>query len=355
MKNKLGKLSHSAPLSENHITKKWSSGDINKPLVSIVCHTYNHVEFIKDSLNGFLSQITSFPFEIIINDDASDDGTSEVIKKYHSRFPNLIKPIFHKENQYSKGFSPRRFSFPRVRGKYIALCEGDDYWTSSVKLEAQVEEFVEGVSLVFHDSVRIYGGGDYILSESYYEANKPINGYTPFQMASGCKIPTASSMFLAEPVLSSANIDVINGDHLLWAILASSGRAKFINKRMSAYRHHSGGVWSGRNASSKIEPALKSRKVIFKVVEKKFKSAALLGLLSTMFEIFKEMSTIGEAGKARLVLRSSYTNFSKMVCKCSFRDKKSLRYIFRSLKLLLIRYPLFIFIFNKNNLIERRK
>ena len=110
-----------------------------KPLVSICCSTYNHEKFIGEALDGFLIQKCNFPVEILIHEDCSTDNTAGVIKEYQKRFPAIIKPVFQKENQYSKGVKPSQLLFPRAKGKYIAFCEGDDYWTDSCKLQKQVE------------------------------------------------------------------------------------------------------------------------------------------------------------------------------------------------------------------------
>lgn len=111
------------------------------PLVSICCITYNHAPYISQCVDGFLMQKTTFPFEIIINDDCSNDGTTEILKDYAIKYPELIHLILHDENQYSKGV--RRilatFVYPVAKGKYIALCEGDDYWTDPYKLQKQVD------------------------------------------------------------------------------------------------------------------------------------------------------------------------------------------------------------------------
>ncbi len=111
------------------------------PLVSICSLTYNHAPYIRQCLDGLLMQQTNFPFEIIINDDCSTDGTTEIIRDYAERFPEIIKPIFHEENQYQKGLRGffQKFVFPKAQGKYIALCEGDDYWTDPLKLQKQVD------------------------------------------------------------------------------------------------------------------------------------------------------------------------------------------------------------------------
>jgi glycosyltransferase involved in cell wall biosynthesis len=116
------------------------------PLVSVSCATYNHENYIRDSLEGFLIQKTTFPIEILIHDDASTDGTADIIKEYEKKHPDLIFPIYQKENQYSKGLTiSSTFNWPRARGKYIALCEGDDYWTDPYKLQKQVE-FLEATA-----------------------------------------------------------------------------------------------------------------------------------------------------------------------------------------------------------------
>lgn len=111
------------------------------PLVSICCLTYNHGPFIGKCLDGFLMQQVDFPFEILIHDDASMDRTQEIIKEYQARYPEIIKPILQTENQYLKGVRgiSLHFNFPRAGGKYIALCEGDDYWTDLYKLQKQVD------------------------------------------------------------------------------------------------------------------------------------------------------------------------------------------------------------------------
>jgi len=106
------------------------------PIVSICCITYNHEKYIRDAIEGFLMQKTLFPIEILIHGDASTDKTADIIKEYEVKYPDIIKPIYQTENQFSKGVSiSATYQFPRARGKYIAICEGDDYWTDPHKLQ----------------------------------------------------------------------------------------------------------------------------------------------------------------------------------------------------------------------------
>lgn len=111
-----------------------------EPLVSICCLAYNHEKYIEDALKGFVNQKTEFPFEVIIHDDASTDGTTDIIRRYEKLYPEIIKPIYQEENQYRKHISIQKtYNYPRCKGKYIALCEGDDYWCDENKLQKQVE------------------------------------------------------------------------------------------------------------------------------------------------------------------------------------------------------------------------
>ncbi len=110
------------------------------PLVSICCIAYNQSHYIRDALEGFLMQKTNFAFEVLIHDDASTDGTEQIIREYEAKYPEIIKALYEEENQWVKG---RRgssvFNYQRALGKYIALCEGDDYWTDPLKLQKQVD------------------------------------------------------------------------------------------------------------------------------------------------------------------------------------------------------------------------
>lgn len=113
---------------------------IERPLVSILCLSFNQAHYIHQCLDGFVMQKTAFPFEAIIHDDASKDGTAEIIQEYAENYPQIIKPIFEKENQYTKiGFSGiGELMSEKAQGKYIAFCEGDDYWIDPYKLQKQV-------------------------------------------------------------------------------------------------------------------------------------------------------------------------------------------------------------------------
>ena len=130
-----------------------------KPLVSIICITYNQAEYLSSCLDSIFSQQVDFQVELIIHDDASTDSTTEIISQYIKKCPFQIKTILQKENQYSKGIDIfSKYIYPKVEGKYIAICEGDDYWTDSRKLSIQIKmlEANQSFSATAHQSTVIY-------------------------------------------------------------------------------------------------------------------------------------------------------------------------------------------------------
>lgn len=133
-------------MTENEIMRTWK-GDPSNPIVSICCITYNHEKYIRGTIEGFLIQKTEFPFEIVIHDDASTDNTAKILKNYAEQYPKLIFPIWQEENQYSRGVKIYPSCvWPKARGKYIALCEGDDHWIDSRKLQNQMN-FIEKIKI----------------------------------------------------------------------------------------------------------------------------------------------------------------------------------------------------------------
>ncbi len=125
--------------TQEEIMSSWKNKE-DPPLISIKCITYNHEPYIHQALDGFLSQVTDFPFEIVVHDDASTDQTAEIVRTYEQKYPLLIKAIYETENQYSKHDGTiRRLMQEKMQGKYIAVCEGDDYWIDACKLQKQVD------------------------------------------------------------------------------------------------------------------------------------------------------------------------------------------------------------------------
>lgn len=220
-------------------------------LVSICCLTYNHESHIEKCLKGFIMQKTNFAFEVLIHDDASKDKTAEIIRKYEAKYPDIIKPIYQVENQFSKGVPvTRQFQFPRAKGKYIAMCEGDDYWTNPNKLQKQVDflESNEDFSICFH-KVKIHENHRLVYD---YMTNVPNEVTTIVDIAKVNYIHTPSVLFRNNLIKEFPNWFSLctHGDHPLYILLAQYGKIMCLNDCMAVYRIHKGGNWSQRDAKN---------------------------------------------------------------------------------------------------------
>ena len=219
------------------------------PLVSIACVVYNQELFIQQCIDGFLMQRTTFTIEIIIHDDASTDNTTLVLKEYADKFPQLVLPIFQTENQYSKGINPGfEFVFPKCRGKYIALCEGDDYWIDPYKLQKQVDFLEENpeYSLCFHNALLLFTDKD-TSSNPFKKLEE--REYTGEEILQEWTIPTASVIFRKDAcdVKKLNNPNYFYGDIILFLTLAEKGKLWCINEPMCIYRKHAGGMTSQKD------------------------------------------------------------------------------------------------------------
>ena len=219
------------------------------PLVSICCLTYNHEAFIRDALEGFLRQRTDFDFEILIYDDASTDGTARIIREYAMGDPERIRPILQEENQYSKGVTnpSGAFNFPRARGKYIAMCEGDDYWTDPDKLQRQVDylESHPGCSLCIHSArILTVDGSRSDRRMRPYRGNRRIRPEEIIDKA--CGYATASMVFPSRLVkeLPSYYTDCPVGDIPLQLMAAAEGYGYYMDRDMSVYRVGVAASWT---------------------------------------------------------------------------------------------------------------
>ena len=217
--------------------------------VSVCCITYNQKAYIRDALEGFVNQTANFAYEILIHDDASDDGTAEIIKEYADRFPDRIFPILQKENQYSKGITSVSgiYNFPRARGQYIAMCEGDDYWTDPGKLQKQADylDAHPDCSLVFHNArVEVQGRA---VTERWmrpYKKSRKVTAEEIIDKTSG--YATASLMFRRSVVedLPDFYMNAPIADIPLQLLSAARGWAYYMDEAMCVYRLGGASSWT---------------------------------------------------------------------------------------------------------------
>ena len=213
-----------------------------RPLVAIHCFVYNHEPYLRDCFEGFVMQQTNFPFVAIVHDDASMDGSAVIIREYEEKYPHIFKPIYETENQYSK----RDGSLDRIMdeainatgAKYVAMCEGDDYWTDPLKLQKQVD-FMEAnseYSMCFHGAL-VKNELGYV--EDYDCTFITPKDYTAQELFTHWIVPTASIVYKKDIVHAYPIVNgewMITGDVCLVAKCATVGKVRGMTDVMSVYR-----------------------------------------------------------------------------------------------------------------------
>lgn len=235
--------------------------DSSEIKVSICCLVYNHEKYLRKCLDGFIMQKTNFKYEVLIHDDASTDSSPNIIKEYESKYPDIIKPIYQKENQFSKGIKIGfTYQYPRVKGKYIAFCEGDDYWCDENKLQIQIEAMERNPSCTLcshrvewiNESGMSLGKSEpiidikhgFITQDEFIKHFMCCDSY-PFR---------TNSYFIKSSVITDLYENGFPdfytkckvGDVPILLLCATKGDIYYIDKRMSYYRRGSLGSWTVR-------------------------------------------------------------------------------------------------------------
>lgn len=227
--------------------------DDNDIMVTVAVPCYNHERYLRDCLEGIMMQQVDFGIEVLVIDDASTDGSRAIIDEYVNRFPHIIKPIYHKENFYQKGRCILLESLlPNIHGKYLAFCEGDDYWTYPCKLKRQIE---------FLESHKKYSGCCHHYIEKYID--NPNAKQTAFTIRHSRRLTVFD--ILIEPQLQTATFvmrsEIFKEDKelhkfmkqtyvtdvALFLATLNAGKIYGFREWWSVYRIHDKGLWQCQN------------------------------------------------------------------------------------------------------------
>ena len=250
---------------------------MNKTLVAIKCAVYNHEPYLRDCLEGFVMQQTNFPFVAIVHDDASTDGSAAIIREYEEKYPDIIKPIYEAENQYSK----RDGSVGRIMNaaidatgaKYIATCEGDDYWTDPLKLQKQVDILEKDESLMMcctncsvvdKHSVELHAVRGGVVKDDI-EGRYNLRDF----FRDNHQYPTLSVVYRCTHTQEvrqkyAHTINAFLGDWTLWICLLIYGDMYFLNEVTCAYRIN---PTSLTHTVNRVERAKANRDICAKVAD----------------------------------------------------------------------------------------
>lgn len=236
--------------------------------VSIVCNAYNHEKYIKKTLESFLEQKTNFKYEILVHDDASTDDTATIIKKYEEMYPEIVKPIYQKENQYSKGINvTTTYQYPRAKGKYIAFCEGDDFWTDELKLQRQYELMEK------HPEINMSAHAASAISEDkelyrIAPANQERVFSTEEVIKGGGAFVSTNTLFYRKSMVTEVPefYKYLSLDYTLQIWGSLKGGLLYLPQCMAAYRVATPGSWTVR-VSKKKELFLRHRQRVIEALK----------------------------------------------------------------------------------------
>lgn len=258
-----------------------------EPLVSICVITYQHKNFIKECIDGILMQKVNFPYEIIIGDDGSTDGTTEICKTFANSYPDKIRLFIRdrKLSQYQNEVTGRVTRFNGVwvrmsaRGKYLAICEGDDFWTDANKLQKQIN-FMEThpeYSMCFHNAIEHYESGE---KKDKNFSNVYDKDYSGVEIYKKWIVPTASVVLKSCVIHNNLyiksifNNNFIYGDIVLFLSCAHEGKIRGFSDCMSVYRRHEGGMVFKKSYNQDLV-RLNHDLAIYQTFGEKYKAAAL--------------------------------------------------------------------------------
>jgi glycosyltransferase involved in cell wall biosynthesis len=243
-----------------------------EPLVNVHMVAYNHAQYIEQAIEGVLMQKTTFPFNLIIGEDKSTDNTLAICRGYQEKFPDKIVLVVREQNTgMAKNFCDL---IDQCTAKYVAFCEGDDYWTDPLKLQKQFD-FLEkntDFALCYHH-VKIIQQDSFQNRKLEMKTNQPEVSTIEAILKKNIWAHLNSILYRRE-LLSKCPSWMANCPSLDWAILATiiGGRKiKYMNETMSVYRQHGGGIWSGNTIATIYKNTLKSAKVLKKHIERKYR------------------------------------------------------------------------------------
>ena len=221
--------------------------------ISIVCVTYNHRKFIERTMFGFLRQKFKYKVEILIYDDNSTDGTTEMLQSYANDYPDLIHLVVQPYNKFSRGEAKPHLFFEKARGKYIAYCEGDDFWICARKLHDQFSYLEKHPTVALTYGKSMFIDGDGVLTNTFSSRSNYLN-HKGKNLEKGVNIFTLTAMFRNQfPVIDTKGKNVFL-DMILWSQCGEFGAGHFLNElEPCVYRVHTQGLNSGASQAQQLQ------------------------------------------------------------------------------------------------------
>lgn len=288
------------------------------PIVTIRCMVYNHEPYLRQCLDGFVMQQTSFHYEAIVHDDASTDGSADIIREYAAKYPDIIKPVYETENQYQKGVASKAGdkmnAVVNPDTKYWAVCEGDDYWTDPLKLQKQVD-FMESHPdyflccanhLIYNqesgviEKTPVYdwvfdGKGD---DERFFGIS--LDNYFEHWWIRTLTVLFRGQGYYAE--MFNKGYKSVFDDVYYYTIL-THGKGVLMRDVVGVYRRHAGGVWAGNDNADNYRHAAAHAFEIYRIEGDK---RAFTKTREFTIKLIKELNSRGDRKQVLNELKSYY-------------------------------------------------
>ena len=293
---------------KNSISELEEKCKLIHPLVAIRCTAFNHERYIRECLDGFVIQKTDFPFVVIVHDDASTDTTAGIIKEYVDKYPDIFFPLFEQENQYSKKLGiVTQVMYEAIKAtgaKYVAICEGDDYWVDPHKLQKQID-FLEAnpdYSITFHSAQTVNE-----TQHPDFSFNLEQRDYSSDETFMDWIVPTASIVMKTDALKPSNDLRLLNGD--IWFILSAldQGKGYAFKEKWSAYRMQNSGVTINRAVKDGVAHRLRFiphheylRETFPKISKKAFRKKQAL----TYIQVAGESAKLGKSKSLKYIWRA---------------------------------------------------
>ena len=329
----------------------------NDVLVSVICTAYNHELFIEDALESFINQKTNFKYEILVHEDASTDKTAEILKQYEIKYPNLIKVIYQKVNQYSQGKSPTRNLYDVAKGKYLALCEGDDYWIDDLKLQKQVDFLENNPDYIgtSHNNYVVNKNKEKINFNNFYPLLKEHDICNIDELKYNFGLCGHTSTLLFRNFWKDLSLEEREyflgikaiGDQKLNLYLVLNGKMKFLSDIMSCYRvTFDTDSWTSSRVGKNVllENAISDLEKQ-RLIKEKYDSSLEYNIFPNIIFGFKEC--------AKNINKENILVFYGILKLAKHTYKSSLKLILKLVKYILFRVKEKLFLKNKNEYWER--
>ena len=282
----------------------------NTPLVTIRCTVYNQAKYLRQCLDGFVMQQTTFPYEAIVHDDASTDGSADIIREYAERYPDIIKPVLEEENQYSKGGGvmwKKINAAMHPDSKYIAYCEGDDYWCDPHKLQLQVD-FLEShpdYYMTCHAFKYYMQVEDKFVEHDFVEGlpMAQFEGHeycTPTMKEYFCSAWYTQMLTIVRRREQSMSAEILRHykkafDYIACYYMMKKGKCALFKDVMGIYRKHSGGIFTGTDQRKWSQLAFDENMTLYRLENERY---AIPKINYFFAELLKDYTNHHEYSKA---------------------------------------------------------